>query len=104
MPLVFDPGDRWECGISIDWVGRIVEVISGQPLDAYFREKIFAPLGMKDTGYVTSPEQRSRQASVHQRVADGALAPQPPETGAMFIAFSRSPPAPSGRSRSPGRI
>jgi methyl acetate hydrolase len=80
MPLVFDPGDRWEYGVSIDWVGRIVESLSGQPLDAYFREKIFGPLGMKDTGYVTSTEQRSRQASVHQRQADGTLAPQPLET------------------------
>ena len=80
MPLVFDPGDKWEYGVNIDWVGRIVEVISGQPIDAYFHDKIFAPLGMQDTGYVTSPEQRARQASVHQRQADGALAPQPLET------------------------
>jgi methyl acetate hydrolase len=80
MPLVFDPGDKWEYGINIDWVGRIVESLSGQPIDAYFREKIFVPLGMKDTGYVTSPEQRARQASVHQRQADGGLVPQPLET------------------------
>jgi methyl acetate hydrolase len=80
MPLVFDPGEKWEYGINIDWVGRIVESLSGQPLDAYFREKIFAPLGMKDTGYVTSAEQRARQASVHQRQADGGLVPQPLET------------------------
>ena len=50
---------------------------SGQPLDVYFRDKIFAPLGMKDSGYVMSPEQRARQARVHARQADGALAPQP---------------------------
>jgi methyl acetate hydrolase len=80
MPLVFDPGDKWEYGVNIDWVGRLVEAISGQTLDAYFRDKIFAPLGMKDSGYVTSPEQRARQASVHQRQADGALVPQPLET------------------------
>ena len=80
LPLVFDPGDKWEYGINIDWVGRLVEAISGQPLDVYFREKIFAPLGMKDSGYVTSEEQRSRQARVHQRQADGTLVPQPLET------------------------
>jgi len=80
MPLVFDPGDRWEYGINIDWVGRLVEAISAQPLDAYFRDKIFAPLGMQDTGYVISAEQRTRQASVHQRQADGGLVPQPLET------------------------
>ena len=76
-PLSFDPGDRWEYGISIDWVGRLVESTSGQTLDAYFRDKIFAPLGMKDSGYVVSAEQRARQARVHQRQADGTLAPQP---------------------------
>jgi CubicO group peptidase (beta-lactamase class C family) len=80
MPLVFDPGDKWEYGVNIDWVGRIVEAVSGQTLDAYFRDKIFAPLGMQDSGYVTSAEQRARQASVHQRQADGSLVPQPLET------------------------
>ena len=43
-----------EYGINIDWVGRLVEAVSGQTLDVYFRDKIFAPLGMKDSGYVTS--------------------------------------------------
>jgi len=80
MPLVFDPGDKWEYGVNIDWVGRLVEAISGQTLDAYFRDKIFVPLGMKDSGYITSAEQRARQARVHQREADGTLVPQPLET------------------------
>ena len=60
LPLLFDPGERWEYGINIDWVGRAVEAASGQPLDAYFREHIFAPLGMTDTGFVLSPEQQPR--------------------------------------------
>ncbi len=76
-PLSFDPGDKWEYGINIDWAGRLVEVLSGQSLDVYFRDKIFAPLGMKDSGFVVSAEQRARQARVHARQADGALAPQP---------------------------
>jgi methyl acetate hydrolase len=80
MPLAFDPGDKWEYGVNIDWVGRLVEATSGQPIDAYFRDRIFGPLDMKDTGYVASAEQRSRQASVHQRQADGTLVPQPLET------------------------
>jgi methyl acetate hydrolase len=78
-PLIFDPGDRWEYGVNTDWVGRLVESASGQPLDVYFREKIFAPLGMKDSGYVTTPEQRARQARLHLRQADGSLALQPLE-------------------------
>jgi methyl acetate hydrolase len=80
MPLVFDPGEKWEYGINIDWAGLVVEKVSGQKLDAYFRDHIFGPLGMKDTGYTTTPEQRARQAHVHQRAPDGiALEPQPLE-------------------------
>ena len=74
-PLMFDPGDRWEYGISIDWAGKMVEAVSGQRLDRYFQENIFGPLGMKDTSFTISPAQRARLASVHQRGGDGALAP-----------------------------
>ena len=74
-PLMFDPGDRWEYGISIDWAGKMVEAASGQRLDRYFQENIFDPLGMKDTSFKISPSQRARLASVHQRAEDGALAP-----------------------------
>ena len=80
LPLAFDPGERWEYGVNIDWVGLIVEAISGQKLDAYVQQHITGPLGMKDTGFVITPEQRARQASVHQRLADGSLQPQPLET------------------------
>jgi methyl acetate hydrolase len=76
VPLMFDPGDRWEYGINIDWVGRLVEEISGQPLDVYMREHIFAPLGMTDTGFRPSDAQRARQATIHQREGK-ALVPQP---------------------------
>jgi CubicO group peptidase (beta-lactamase class C family) len=74
-PLVFDPGERWEYGINIDWVGRSVEHLSGQSLEAYFREHIFGPLGMRDTGFVVGAEQRSRLAGMHIRLPDGALQP-----------------------------
>jgi len=74
-PLLFDPGERWEYGISIDWVGKMVEAISGQRLDRYFRDNILGPLGMQDTSFKLSPSQRARLASVHQRDGSGALAP-----------------------------
>ena len=74
LPLLFDPGERWEYGINIDWVGRAVEAVSGTPLDAYFREHIFAPLGMTDTDFGLSPDSGAA-AQVHQRQADGSLAP-----------------------------
>jgi methyl acetate hydrolase len=76
-PLMFEPGEKWEYGINIDWVGRIIEAVGGQSIDAVLRERIFAPLGMEDTGFAPSAEQRARQASIHQRQADGSLAPQP---------------------------
>jgi methyl acetate hydrolase len=80
LPVVFDPGDRWLYGINTDWVGRLVEATSGQPLDAYFRDKIFAPLGMKDSGYQPTAEQRARQARLYTRQPDGGLALQPIES------------------------
>ncbi|PYM96627.1 MAG: 1,4-butanediol diacrylate esterase [Candidatus Rokuibacteriota bacterium] len=86
-PLAFDPGDKWEYGVNTDWVGRLVEATSGQTLDAYFRDKIFTPLGMKDSGYVVSAEQRARQARVHVRQADGSLVPQPYETAMVNPEF-----------------
>ena len=76
VPLVSDPGERWEYGISIDWVGKAVEAVSGQSLDVYFREHIFTPLGMTDTSFILTPGQRSRLVSMHRRKADGALAPE----------------------------
>ena len=45
-PLLFDPGERWDYGIGIDWAGRMVEAVSGERLDAYFRNDIFVPLGI----------------------------------------------------------
>src|SRR5215469_7719019 len=77
LPLVFDPGDRWEYGINIDWVGRAIEAVSAQPLEVYFRDKIFAPLGMTDTDYAISAAQQSRLVGVHQRKPDGSLQPIP---------------------------
>jgi len=79
-PLVFDPGARWEYGINLDWVGLIVQSVSGQTLDAYVAEHITRPLGMKETSFAPTPEQRTRQTSVHQRMPDGSLQPQPLET------------------------
>jgi methyl acetate hydrolase len=75
QPLAFDPGEKWEYGINIDWVGRIIEEVSGQPIEAYLREHVCGPLGMDDTSFVPTGEQRARLATVHQRHSDGALVP-----------------------------
>jgi methyl acetate hydrolase len=73
-PLLFDPGERWEYGINIDWVGKIVEAVSGQRLGDYLQQHLFAPLGMHSTSFQISPSQRVRLASVHARGLDEALA------------------------------
>ena len=53
-PLLCDPGERWEYGISIDWLGKVVEAVSGQKLDRYLAENICQPLGMHDTAFKIS--------------------------------------------------
>ena len=66
-PLLFDPGERWEYGINIDWAGKMVEQVSGQKLGAYMQENIFAPLGMADTAFKITPDMRTRLAKIHAR-------------------------------------
>ena len=74
-PLAFDPGERWEYGINIDFAGKMVEKVSGQRLEGYFRDHIFGPLGMADTSFKLSPSQRERLVAMHARGADGSLKP-----------------------------
>jgi methyl acetate hydrolase len=77
MPLTFDPGEKWDYGINIDWIGKAVERVSGQKLGQYFQDNLFEPLGMKDTAFKIGAEQRTRLVGMHARGADGALAPMP---------------------------
>ena len=74
-PLLFDPGDRWEYGINIDWAGKMVEAVSGQKLGEYFRDNVLGPLGMGDTAFFITPTMRGRLARVHHREANGSLSP-----------------------------
>jgi methyl acetate hydrolase len=76
MPLMFEPGSRWAYGGSLDGVGRMVEIAGGQSLDRYFSDHITGPLGMNDTGFSLTEEQRARQASLHVRDANGKLLPR----------------------------
>jgi methyl acetate hydrolase len=75
LPLEFDPGDRWEYGMNMDWVGKAVEAVSDQSLEIYFRENIFAPLGMTDTGFLISSAQKARVVQMYGRQPDGTLKP-----------------------------
>ena len=57
LPLAFQPGSEWNYSVSSDVLGRLVEVVSGQPLDEFFRQRIFAPLGMNDTSFGTEAKE-----------------------------------------------
>jgi methyl acetate hydrolase len=82
IPLMFDPGTKWEYGIGIDLAGLMVEEVSGMTLGEYFAEHLTGPLGMTDTAFAHSPSMLERACGVHGRGPDGSLAPMdlpPPE-------------------------
>jgi CubicO group peptidase (beta-lactamase class C family) len=69
LPLAFSPGTEWRYSHSIDVLGALVEIISGQPLDEFFRERIFGPLGMDDTDFWVPPEKIHRLMACYQKDA-----------------------------------
>lgn len=73
LPLEFSPGTRWNYSVATDVIGHLIEVISGQRLDAYLRARILEPLGMRDTGFVLEDEQAARFAANYERQGDGSL-------------------------------
>lgn len=75
-PLLFDPGEKWDYGINIDWAGKMLEAVSGKRLGAYMAENLFAPLGMSSTAFKITPDMRARLAKIHQRDDKDAFAPQ----------------------------
>ncbi len=77
LPMVADPGERWEYGIGIDWAGKMVEAVTGKNLGAAMTETLLGPLGMKDTAFRIRPDMRQRLAGTHLRGPDGKLAPFP---------------------------
>jgi CubicO group peptidase (beta-lactamase class C family) len=83
-PMVFEPGEQWLYSTSTDWLGRLVEKISGLPLEDYFRQRIFTPLGMPDTFYFVPKDKEARLVTVNRRLADGSFVKepvQPPTSG-----------------------
>jgi CubicO group peptidase (beta-lactamase class C family) len=76
MPLLYQPGTRWEYGRSTDVVGRLVEVLSGQKLSAFFEQRILAPLGMVDTAFHVPPRHHSRLAEAFGRDPDSGVTVQ----------------------------
>jgi CubicO group peptidase (beta-lactamase class C family) len=73
VPLLFEPGTRWNYGINTDVVGKAIEAVSGRRLDQQMGEGILAQLGMTDSGFVLTPERRERLATTYLRGVDGGL-------------------------------
>ncbi len=65
LPLLFQPGSEWNYSMSIDVLGRIIEVISGQSLDEFLRTRVFGPLGMNDTGFSVPAQDADRLAALY---------------------------------------
>ena len=86
QPLMFEPGTRWQYGEGIDWVGRLVEAVSGLSLEAYCQANILQPLAMPDTSFILPAAKFERLVSLYDRdPADGTLKqrerklPEPPK-------------------------
>ncbi len=77
MPLLFDPGESWTYGPSTRVLGELVEVVSGQKLDAFLESRILHPLGMHDTSYLVPTANYSRVVAVNSRGADGKFVERP---------------------------
>ena len=73
QPLEFSPGTRWNYSVSTDVCGHLIEVISGQRLDAYLKEHVLQPLGMSDTSFVIADDRTKRFAANYQRQRDDRL-------------------------------
>jgi CubicO group peptidase (beta-lactamase class C family) len=84
VPLLFQPGSRWLYGASVDVQALLVERLSGMPFDKYLEQKIFKPLGMKNTRYVLLPQDRARIAAMYDWHEDGTLTREPDDTALEF--------------------
>jgi len=95
IPLVYQPGTQWVYSMSVDIQGYIVEKLSGKSFPDFMHERIFEPLGMKDTGFYVPAEKMARFAEVYHTGENGELAPGP-GTGHSPSDFSKEPSCPSG--------
>ncbi|CAL9638888.1 serine hydrolase [Streptomyces griseomycini] len=73
LPLQFDPGTQWNYSVASNVLGRIVEVVSGRPLDVFLAERVFRPLGMADAGFHVTDEQAGRLAELYGETEGGGL-------------------------------
>lgn len=77
LPLQFEPGTQWNYSVASNVLGRVIEVVSGQPLDAFFAERVCGPLGMTDAGLSVTDEQARRLSELYGEKDDGGIEPIP---------------------------
>ena len=75
--LLFEPGERWNYGVNIDWIGQVIEAVTKKRLGESMAEKIFLPLGIKDIAFTMTPSMLERRATIHNRSENGTLTPNP---------------------------
>jgi CubicO group peptidase (beta-lactamase class C family) len=81
LPLAHEPGERFDYGVSTDILGALVEKVSGKSFGAFLEERLFRPLGMKDTGFSVPEAKQSRLAKIYEKGKDGKLQPAKPIFG-----------------------
>ena len=91
IPLLLQPGEKWQYSVSVDVQGYLVEKLSGQPFPEFLKQRIFDPLGMKDTAFYVPPEKMNRFVSFYTYDKDRKFVPHPGVPD-----FSKPPGAPSG--------
>ncbi|HXX20951.1 MAG TPA: serine hydrolase domain-containing protein [Candidatus Acidoferrum sp.] len=96
IPLLYQPGTKWVYSVSMDVQGYIIEKLSGQSLPDFMRDRIFAPLKMKDTGFYVPPDKWNRFATLYAENNRGELTPLPPIAGAGLGDYKSQPTMPSG--------
>ncbi|MFE1925337.1 serine hydrolase domain-containing protein [Streptomyces asoensis] len=77
LPLQFEPGTQWNYSVATNVLGRIIEVVSGRPLDEFVTDRILRPLGMRDAGFQVTDEQAGRLAELYGDTDAGGIEPIP---------------------------
>jgi CubicO group peptidase (beta-lactamase class C family) len=92
LPLVYEPGTRWSYSVGLDLLGRVIEVVAGQPFDAFLADRVFGPCGMDSSGFFVAPANAARLTTTYG-VFDGRLEPVDPAVSSIYL---DPPPFPFG--------
>ncbi len=88
MPLVYEPGTKWSYSVSLDLLGRVIEIVAGKPFDQVMAERIFGPCGMTSSGFMVAPANAAR-LTTNYAIVDHKLVPIDPAATSVYL----DPPA-----------